>query len=273
MTSDFRPRLTFAIALVALSTSVGRAHQIHNGSFESGINPTAPSTPTGVAADPGDPNLTNMATKQPFTAMFVGPSAPTAFGPTTGSTSPLGRQNGSGQSDMAPGLSAAPRGPGNGRSGGGGGSGSGGSGSGGNGTSRPGPMDELIDQTADSLYPDEETPTPLDEADGPNQSSTTGSDSSGGTVLEKAPVWVAAVMPNGLPTVGGAGFGGPEFGSGFGLGSGSGSGASDPFAAATFAAGPIHQNPSPPGVILGLLAAATLAGRYRRRNQSETVAA
>ena len=251
MNAKIRLRLIFALCVLAFSTAAGRAHQIQNGSFESGINPAAPSADPRVAADPGDPNVTSKPAAQPFTAAFVGPMAGGTFkGSSDAETMTGPRPGGSGPSNSQPGGGQFAQGPGS------GGNGSAGGGGGGNSaglrSSNSGPMASLMTATADSLYPEAETPTPLDEIAEPNQP-TIDTVESTGFVLEKAPVWVASNAPNQLAALTGSGFDGSPSGS---------------FGIDALAAGPIHQNPAPPGVVLGLLAVGPLVVRFRRQRRA-----
>lgn len=236
----------FVIVVLVAAAPTAFAHQIHNGSFESGINPPAPPTPPRVAADPGTVDLTESAENEPVPP-FLGPLGWSGLvGGPMSSFQSTGLPGGQSRSSIGRnGLRNGPRSGRPGQSGGGGGAG-GGSGSGGGGPGRSGsqptPGTAILNQSEESLYPNQDSTLPT-------LANSTDDMEDEGTILEKDPVWVAQLFKP-SPT-----------------GSLQSQPSEDPGdAISSDNDGPIHSNPAPAGVWLGLMALGTVALRYRRNS-------
>ncbi|MCZ2343319.1 MAG: hypothetical protein LC104_16225 [Bacteroidales bacterium] len=270
MKAGILTRWMLVLGVLTVTVAVARAHQIQNGSFESGINPPAPPTPPRVSADPGTPNLTEPQTDQPFRPPFLGPLG------WSGLADPhdrhaRGHSRSGGSQQQAP-LLKPPAHKNAGHHGGGGGgsgNGSGGGGSHGRGQSdsQPHALQTLVTDTATPLYPAAGTSDAIavstpdgtasaGSSEDPRDGSPPGTGDSGDWVRD--PIWVASLRGSGplsfLAETEGETFSlrkspnGDEEPSPFGDDGGVGT----------------IPNPAPPGLILGLMAVGTLAMRYRR---------
>lgn len=266
MMDGIQNRLTLGLWALMATAANGFAHQIQNGSFESGINPPAPQTPLRVSADPGTPNLTEPQSDQPFRPPFLGPPGWSGLANPNSARSqnPSRSQGSSQQAPLMQPPTATNAGHGG---GGGGGTGGGGNGSRGNSpdNSQPHPLQTLLAETTTPLYPDSGTNASIgtNDTDGTGTPGTTGDNG----VRERDPIWVASLRGSAPASMlGNPGDGNPGAApfSPQSLTSSSVSDIAGDSQSSDDSKSDVIPNPAPPGVLLGLMAVGTLAIRYRR---------
>lgn len=270
--SKFLRLLILSIAITGLPTTA-IAHQIQNGSFESGINPPAPPPPTRVTADPGLPSHQSGKTPSgmPLT-LFLPPwwNRPIPEDHASHATPRHGSGGAAVPKLMMP---TRPR-----TSRGGGGAGAGGGG--GNPSGEAGDSMQAFEETVEPAFPAWMTQLE-DETSGHSETSgawleepstnrlsarsldglrgiaarrSHGIHSDTGIILEKAPVWVSSFARNAS-----------ELSRGVDI-------ADSPIDDSTDGdLPPVYENPAPGGIILGMMAvlAAGIHRRVRSSRESE----